>query len=394
MLSTYRSVLTVPGAWVFSLSGFVARLPVSMVSLGIVLLISSASDSYGQAGTVAAAYLLANAALAIVHGRLVDRFGQSRVLPSAQFLYTLALVALVWAVQTEQPQAVTMLAAAVAGGALPQIGSCVRARWNHVLGDKDRLQTAFALESVIDECLFVLGPTVVTTLATVWHPVAGLAVAAACGLIGTLVLATQRRTEPPAHPRTEDAERAPMPWRIVAPMAMVCASLGVIFGAAELTTVAFAEDHGAKAWAGPLLGVWALGSLLAGLVAGAIVWRSGPERRVRWGVLLLGATMLPLTVVDSMWLMAFFLLIGGLAIAPTLIAALALTASAVPNSRLTEGMAVLHTAMGVGVAPGATLAGLVVDQYGSSAAYLVPAIAGLVGAIAAWLGRAPVPSPA
>ncbi|CAM3210201.1 MFS transporter [Nocardioides dubius] len=394
MLSTYRSILTVPGAAIFSLSGFIARLPVSMVSLGIVLLISSASDSYGQAGTVAAAYLLANAALAIVHGRLVDRYGQFRVLPAAQLLYSVALVALVWAVQTDQPQAVTLVAAAVAGGSLPQIGSCVRARWNHVLDDQGKLQTAFALESVIDECLFVLGPTVVTTLATVWHPVAGLAVAGACGLLGTLALAAQRRTEPPAHPRTADAVRPPMPWRTVAPMALVCASLGVIFGAAELTTVAFAEDQGAKAWSGPLLGVWALGSLAAGLVAGAITWRSGPERRVRWGVLMLGATMLPLTVVDSMWLMAFFLLIGGLAIAPTLIAALALTAAAVPNARLTEGMAVLHTAMGIGVAPGATIAGIVVDHYGSSAAYLVPAVAGLIGAIAAWLGRAPVPSPA
>ncbi|MFS3129608.1 MFS transporter [Nocardioides sp. Bht2] len=387
-------MLTVPGAWVFSLSGFFARLPVSMVSLGIVLLVSEAHGSYGQAGTVAAAYLIANAVFAIGHGRLIDRFGQSRVLPAAQLLYTSGLVALVWSVQTEQATPVTLASAALCGAALPQIGSCVRARWNHALDDPRQLQTAFAFESVVDECLFVLGPTVVTSLATLWHPVAGLGVAATCGLVGTLVLASQRRTEPPAHPRSVDGPRAAMPWRTVAPMAVVCASLGVVFGAAELTTVAFAEDHGAKAWSGPLLGLWALGSLTAGVIAGAINWRSGPERRVRWGVLLLGLTMLPLTVIHSMWLMALFLLIGGFAIAPTLIAALALTASAVPTSRLTEGMAVLHTAMGIGVAPGATLAGLVVDQYGSSAAYLVPACAGLLGAVAAWLGRPPVASPA
>lgn len=393
MLAPYRRVLSVPGAWAFSLSGFVARLPVSMVSLGIVLLVSEASDSYGLAGSVAAAYLLANAALAIPHGRLVDRYGQFRVLPIVQVIYTGALAATVWAVQSEQATWLVVSCAAIAGGALPQIGSCVRARWSHALPERDRLQTAFALESVVDEGLFVIGPTVVTVLATTWHPVLGLATAGICGLVGTLVLASQRRTEPPAHPRSDTAGARPhMPWRTVVPMAVVCASLGVIFGAAEIATVAFAEDQGAKAWAGPLLGVWACGSLVAGLVSGAIVWRSGPERRVRIGVLLLGVTMVPLTVVDSMWLLAVVLFLAGLAIAPTLIAALALTAEVVPAARLTEGMAVLHTAMGVGVAPGATLAGLVIDQYGASLAYAVPAAAGILGAIAAWLARPPVAS--
>jgi MFS family permease len=180
-----------------------------------------------------------------------------------------------------------------------------------------------------------------------------------------------------------------MPWRVVAPLVLVSVALGAVFGSTEVVTVAFAEEQGATALAGPLLGLWALGSLLAGLVAGAITWRTGPEARVRWGALALGLALVPLPLVDSLWVMALILFVGGGAIAPTLIGTLAVTERSVPKGRLTEGMAVLHTGMGVGIAPGAALAGLVIDAYGASPAYVVPAVAGLLGAAAAWLARLP-----
>ena len=66
MLSRYRRVLSLPGALAFSASGLVARLPISMVSLGIVLLVSTRTGSYSLAGAVSAAYILANALVAVV----------------------------------------------------------------------------------------------------------------------------------------------------------------------------------------------------------------------------------------------------------------------------------------------------------------------------------------
>ena len=65
MLTTYRRVLGLPGALVFSMSGLVARLPISMISLGIVLLVSTRTGSYGLAGTVSASFLIANALVTI-----------------------------------------------------------------------------------------------------------------------------------------------------------------------------------------------------------------------------------------------------------------------------------------------------------------------------------------
>ena len=396
VLSPYRRVLSVPGAWQFSLAGFFGRLPISMVSLGIVLLVSAEAGSYGLAGTVVSAYLVANALLAIVHGRLVDRFGQHRVLPAVETLHVVALALMMWAVEQGWHSLAIHALAAVAGGALPQVGACVRARWSHVLDDGTSVQTAYAFESVVDEALFVTGPTVVTFLATAWDPVAGLVVAMGCGLFGVLWLSTQRATEPPDHRQRTSAGDAttkpPMPWRVVAPLVVVCVALGAVFGSTEVITVAFAEEQGAKALSGPLLGVWALGSLVAGLATGLVAWRTGPEVRVRWGMLALGVTMVPLALVGSLWVMAGFLLLGGMAIAPTLIATLAVVERSVPKSRLTEGMAILHTGMGVGIAPGAAVGGLMIDAYGASPAYAVPAVAGLLGAAAAWLTRTSVPS--
>jgi hypothetical protein len=295
-----------------------------------------------------------------------------------------ALALLMWSVQAGWPVGVSYLMAAVSGAALPAVGSCVRARWSHVLRSPDQLQTAFALEAVVDESVFMVGPILVTVLATAWHPVAGLTAALVSGVAGTLFLASQRATEPPAHPRRETTGRRPgMPWATVVPLAVVCAALGTLFGAAEVTTVAFAEELGNKGLAGPLLALWALGSLIAGLITGALHFRRGPDHRVRWGSAAMMAAMMPLFLIGSVPLMGVALLVAGFAIAPTLIATMSLTEKTVPHARLTEGMAIMHTGIVAGVAPGATVAGVVIDAYGASPAYLVAAGAGLVSALAA-----------
>lgn len=384
MLTSYRGVLNRPGATAFCVTGLFARLPISMAGLGIVLLVQGSEGSYGIAGTVSAAYMVANAVLAIAQGRLLDRLGQGPVLAVASVVFAVAMSLLVSSVQAGWPIAVSCVAAALAGGSLPQIGSCVRARWSHVLDSPADVQTAYALESVADEAVFILGPIIVTVLATAIHPVVGLAVAVVAGSVGGLLFAAQRATEPPAHARrSADAVRSPLPWRTVAPLAVVFAALGILFGAAEVTTVAFADEQGHRAWSGGLLALWALGSLLAGAVSGTIAWRRGPTVRVQIGAAGMALAMAPLYFVGSLPVMGLLLLLGGVAIAPTMVAALSLTEQQVPASRLTEGMAIMQTGLVAGVAPGATLSGFVVDHHGASAAYLVSLAAGVIAAIAA-----------
>lgn len=383
MLDSYRRVLSRPGALRFSSAALVARLPMSMVTLGVVLLVEGETGSYGVAGIVSGVVVLGQAACAVLHGRLVDAHGQGRVLPLAVTGFATCMVLLVSAVTRDWPMALTYLFAALTGAFQPQVGACVRTRWSHLLARPHEVQTAYALESVLDEAVFVVGPVLATMLATLWHPVAGLVVATLAGLVGTFALAAQRATEPPAGLHRRGSTRLPMPWRTVLPLAVVCLSLGALFGAAEVTTVAFADETGSRAVSGWLLAVWAVGSMIAGIVTGAIAWRRGPAVRVRWGAFAMMLAMVPPVLVEGFPLMFLALLVGGCSIAPTLIATMSLTEQTVPPGRLTEGMAILHTGLMAGVAPGAAVAGLVVDNQGASAAYLVAVVAGLVAVVGA-----------
>jgi MFS family permease len=384
MLSTYRRVLSHPGAFRFSATGLLARLPIAMIGLGIVLLVSETTGSYGLAGSVSAAFLLANALMAIVVGRLIDRLGQGRVLTAAVTACSLGLVLLMTAVQADWPLVWAYAGALLAGSSQPPIGSCIRARWSHVLERPAEVQTAYALEGVVDEACFIVGPILVTVLATSVHPLAGLGAALVTGLLGTLALAAQTGTAPPPRVHHPDAGPRPaMPWRTIAPLTVVSLMLGSFFGSAEVATVAFADELGVKRYAGVLLGLWAFGSLSAGVVTGAMVWRVGADDRIRRGTICLTLVMAPMALIGAAPLMGGALFVAGFAIAPTLIATLTLTEQVVPAARLTEGMAVIHTGIVAGVAPGATLAGLVIDHAGASPSYLVAVGSGLLAAVAA-----------
>ncbi|MCW2813212.1 MAG: Major Facilitator Superfamily protein [Nocardioides sp.] len=388
MLATYRRILARPGTALFSATGLVARLPIAMVGLGIVLLVEDQSGSYGLAGAVSGVSLLSTAGFAIIQARWIDRLGQSRVLPVAITVWGLALAALMWSVESDWPLAATYVLAAVTGAALPSVGSCVRSRWAHVLDSDSERQTAFALEAVADETVYIAGPILVTMLATAVHPVAGLTAALVSGVTGTLAFSAQRATEPPPQPPLADKrDRARMPWATVVPLSVCSLALGTLFGAAEVTTVAFTEERDAKALAGVLLAFWAAGSLIAGFLTGAVTWRRPVLFRLRVGAAGMAVAMVPLFLIDQVWLMGLVLFVAGFAIAPTLIATMSLAEQTVPPSRRTEGMAFIQTGIVAGVAPGAALAGIVIDASGASPAYLVSVGGGVLALAAALLVR-------
>jgi predicted MFS family arabinose efflux permease len=384
MLTSYRRVLSVPGALRFSATGLVARLPISMEGLGIVLLVVAVTGSYGFAGAVAAAATIANALVAVLQARYVDRLGQTRVLPPLILVWAAAVAALVLTVHGEWPHWTSYASAVVVGLTLPPVGTCVRARWAYVLDEPAQVRTAYALESAADEAVFIIGPILVTALATAWDPVAGLAAMVVAGLGGTLYLAAQRSTSPPPHRKVTTVEDRPrMPWRTVVPLGVVALALGALFGSAEVATVAFATERGHQGVTGVLLALWSLGSLLAGVIVGAVQVGRSLAFQVRADTIALTCGMAPLVLIEPIWLMGVALFVAGFAIAPGLIAAFSLVQRSVPAARLTEGMAVVHTGLAAGLAPGAAIGGHVIDAAGASAAFVVPAAAGLVASLAA-----------
>jgi MFS family permease len=389
MFTRYRTVLTHSGAWRFSLTAFVARLPISISTLGIVLLATGLGKSYGLAGALSASFTIASGLSSVVQGRLFDRLGQALVLPVVITGYAVGVIGLVTSREAGSPVWVSFASAFLAGASYPPIGSVVRARWSYVLaGRPEDVQTAYALESVIDEVIFVIGPTVATILATQWHPWAGLGLALVTGVPGTLLLAAQRRTQPSAGPRPA------MPWTPVVLLALVSFALGALFAAAEVSTVAFSSEQDAKPLAGVLLACWAAGSMVAGLLTGTLAWRRSPIARVRAGCLLLTVVMVPTTFVGSMAVMGVVLFFAGFGVAPTLIGLFSGIEQGVPAGRLTEGIAISHTGLAAGLAPGAWLSGLVIDAHGASPSYLVAVGGGLLATLVSFAVPSSFGSPA
>ncbi len=389
MLTSYRRVFSYPGAVAFSATGLVARLPISMMTLGIVLLVSSLTGSYALAGQVSAAYIIGNAAFAVPHGRLADRFGQRRVLYVDAVVFALSTTLMILSIVGDWPLPWPQLLAALAGAAIPQIGTMVRARWAHLLERPSERHTAFAVEGIADEVVFVTGPALVTLLATSFAPQSGLVVALVAGTVGTVALAAQRRTEPPAHPRDRTVARAPMPWGLLVPLTVGALALGSLFGALEVATVAFADDEGHKAVSGLMLGAFSLGSLIAGVVAGAGQWQRGPLERARIGMVLLAVGTVSLPFLPGLPIVTLALFVTGLTLAPTLIALFSLIEASVPRSRLNEAMGFVQTGVSAGIAPGAWLAGVMADEVSGSAAYWVCTASAVLAAISGIAVRAP-----
>ena len=124
---------------------------------------------------------------------------------------------------------------------------------------------------MLDEVVFIVGPLLVTVLATQVKPAAGLLSAAVFALVGGLVLAALRRTEPPV---TQAANAGGGRSLLQVPGMLVLIStfvfVGAIFGSAEVVAVAFTDERGAPEAAGAVLACFALGSMLAGLGYGLI----------------------------------------------------------------------------------------------------------------------------
>jgi len=381
VLQPYRAVLSTPGALRFSAAAFVARAPMSMVSIAMVLMISAEYGSYGLAGKVSAAHVLVAGGSNPILARLIDRHGQARAIRPVLAIGSVGLVGLIVTGSVHGPEWALYATAMLAALSTGPTGAMVRSRWTHALTDPRDLHTAYALESSLDELLFIVGPALATVLCTNVAPVAGLVLPLVAAAAGGYWFLSQRATEPPSvrsrsesgvAPRDDDGSRTSVlrsaGMRV---LALIFVAVGALFGACDVATVAFTEEHGHKGATGIVLGVFALGSFLAGLLYGAHQWLSPLSRRF---VILVAALALGVSVfffVTSIPMLAAVMFVVGFAIAPTLITGNQLIQRLVPGPQLTQGFAWSGTAISLGVAAGSALAGIAIDRLGSRGGYLV-----------------------
>jgi Major Facilitator Superfamily len=376
-LARYRNALRAPGALAFAVPGVIGRMPMAMLSLAVMMLLTAVTGSYGIAGAASAGGALAYAAMTPRVARLADRYGQARVLRPQAAVFAAAAAALAACVLSRAPVWALVVTGGLSRATMPSLGPAVRSRWSRLLGGTELLDTAFSLEGIADELIFITGPVLVVALAVGFTPVAGVLVTAALSVAGVACLTRQRRSEPPAVPRTR-AQTAVLRGPSLRVLAGMHICLGAMFVAVDLATIAFAQHHGGTASAGPLLGLYGLGSAIAGVWYGTRHWRAPQATRLTTALVATAAGVAPLPFMPGLWPMAVAITAAGLGISATLASSYRIAETAVPAGQRTEAMSWLTTAAATGTALGAPLAGRLIDTAGAPAGYLFALTAGLV----------------
>jgi MFS family permease len=316
-----------------------------------------------------------------VLGRLADAHGQRRVLLPVLAIFIPSGVTFLFAVREAWPLWIVFVSAGLAGACIPPVSSMIRVRWTHLLRGSHRLPTALAMESVVDEFVFIVGPVLVTFLSTTGHATSGVVTAFALAAVGSLLFAAQVRTEPPRAPHEHRNGPSAMRVRGLRVLFVVGAAVGAILGTLEIALVAFADEAGHKALAGVLIAALALGSMASGIGWGTVHWRTPLRRRLAAVLILMTVLSLPLLLVRDVWLMVPFVVLAGVAVSPSLISSFTLAEVLVPRASVTEAFTWIGTALGLGVALGASIAGKVVDVAGANMSFLVATVAAAIATV-------------
>jgi hypothetical protein len=382
-VSVYARILRTPGVAVIVLATLVGRMPIGISGLAILLYVREVTGSFAAAGVCTGALALGSALGAPLQGRLVDRRGVGMLVPLAA-VHAAGLLGVWGAGAAGAPTGVLAAVSLLTGAAIPPVSSVLRSRWPYLLADRPELVAgAFALDSVLIEVIFVVGPLLTTVVVATVGPQYALIVSACCVLAGTLLLLSGLTGRPGPEPTGREA-RAFGLGALADPglRTLVFASLPVGFalGSIEVALPAFSEAEGSKALAGVLLAVWSGGSGLAGLAWGVRGTRFSlldAHLRFAW---LLPVVIAPLALASSPLTMGVLVLVAGLPIAPLIASRNQLVQRVTPVGTATEAFTWPLTALVAGVSLGAAVAGTIVESSSWTAAVLVAAGVAAAGA--------------
>ena len=385
MANPYRELLTTPGVTGLVIASSIARLPQAMIGIGIITMLVQQTGVYWLAGSVAGTFTLANALIAPQVSKLVDQWGQSRVLPSVTAFSISMLLALIISVYLSAPTVLLFILAALAG-TMPSMSAMIRARWTQLFRDKPQLRTAFSLDTVLTELAFIIGPPLAIGLSVSFFAEAGPLVAVLLLVVGVTAFLMQRQTEPKVVVGIRRSTSSTLLIPGVRTIVLALLAMGVIGGSIDVAVVAFANAQDWPASASFILAAYALGSMIAGLTFGALRVSLSIEKQFFVGVLVTAVTaVLPIFSPD-VYILSGMLFVAGVSFAPTMVVVMSLGTIIVPPSRITEGLTWMTTGISIGVALGGVISGLVIDVYGARAGFGVAIAAGIVMTVIVLIG--------
>lgn len=368
--STYGAVLGTPYVTRLLAGTLAGRLPNAMAPVAIVLWATATGGSIAFGGLLSALYGLSSALTQPVMGRLMDRYGQPRVLLPAAGLTSVLLVALPVAGPHGGPASATVIVLA-AGLTTPALEVGLRALWPSVLPNPRLRHAALALDTGMQGLLYVVGPLLVAALASSYNPSLALAVTAALGLIGTVAVAftPPSRRWRPSHSGDSDSKRG---RRLTGPgLVLLFASLtgvGFSIGAMNVWSIALAEQHGQDMLSGVIPAAFSSGSFVGGLLYGRRTWPGTTTGRLTAAAAGFLVGWLPLLALLGPYAATAAVAVPGAFLTVVVACAFAATDALAPAGRTSEAYAWLILSIGAGQSAGTALAGHLAEHPLASAA--------------------------
>jgi MFS family permease len=365
----YRTLLATRGVRSLLASSLIGRLPIGMGMLLFILVVHAGTGSYTVGGLAAAANSLATAFFSPPLGRLADRGHAALILVVTGILQAASLVGLVVALKLGSDDALIIGIGAVAGVVNPPIAAVTRTVLPRLAPDESTRHTAFALDALLVEMTYVLGPAFVGVVSAIWSGYAAALLAAAFNVIGSFGLAAAgpvRHGYPVTVP-TRDGSR----WRrLIGPLAsrglrtvlIVSIMQAAAFGVLEVAIPAYTNARGMPQAGGLLFAVWSCGSIVGGL------WYGGQDFRAPLGRQY--AVLMALNVVGfgSMLLaggpytLGICLFFAGLFIAPATTVEGSLVTQLSPPDATTEAFTWSGTAIYLGFALGSGIGAIALSS--------------------------------
>ncbi len=389
-LSPYGAVLRVPHVRAAFASSLVGRLCYGIVSLSLLLTLTAGGRNYGFAGLVMALFGLAIVLASPLRARLVDQRGPRRVLlPMAwSFAATLVLIALIPPGSCADNIAIAALAG-MAGLCPPPLGVVMRALWSELAGDQSVLQTAYSLDGVAEELLYIAGPAFVGVLTVVALPSVGLWVAAGLAVSGTawFVRSPALRAWPvrSAEPRTAQAGRPTgTAGGAILTLAFAVGSIGLCLGGLGLVTVVYSQARHHPAAVAWIDAAMAGGSAVGGLAYGAVTWKLSPQLRLALLATGLVAVLIPAALSPGLLVLAVLVSLAGILVSPALATAYVLTNSRARPAARTQAGNWVSSGYNAGSSGGLFLSGQLVGRIPLGACLPVLAVPALLALVPLW----------